>query len=128
MDPKALLALAQQHKWFALAALVIGLVVRLLKSDGPIPINVPAKYRAWLAVGLGIVAGVLDMIGAGTAWKEALLGGILAAFAAISGHQLVVESLRSGREVGESKPAFRTRSTPPPAPPVVEEKKIDPPS
>jgi len=117
MNTSDLLTLIQQHKWFALAALAIGLVVRLLKSDGPIPFTLPAKWRPWLAVGLGIVAGVLEKAGTGVAWREAVLGGVLAAFAAISGHQLLVESLRGGRELGEKKSAFKSRTIPPPSAP-----------
>lgn len=110
--------LANQHKWWALAATVIGLTVRLLKNDGPIPITIPAKYRPWLAIGLGIVAGCIEKISMGTPWKTALVGGLVAGFAAISGHQLLVESARGGREIGESKPAFIKRSLPPPPLPV----------
>lgn len=115
MDPQIILNLVTQHKWVAISSLAIGTIVRLLKSDGPIPINVPGKYRPWLAMGLGLVAGVLDKVSNGTPWKGALLSGLVAAFVAISGHDLLVESARGGREVGESKPAFQKRSLPPPA-------------
>lgn len=119
MDSQALLDLVLQHKWWALAALVIGTIVRLLKSDGPIPFNLPSKYRPWLAVALGVVAGVVDKIATGTAWKDALAGGLVAALFAMGGHSLFVESARGGREFGESKPAFKARSIrPPPMPPT----------
>lgn len=126
MDPHAVLEqsidLVRDNKWWALAALLIGFVVRMLKSDGPIPITLPAKWRPWLAVGLGIVAGVVEKISTGTPWKNAIVGGLVAAFVAISGHQLFVESARGGREIGESKENFTKRSLrPPPMPP--EEKK-----
>lgn len=110
--------LVSQHKWFALAAMAIWAIVRLLKHDGPIPINIPAKYRAPLALGLGVIAGVIDKIASGTPWRTALVGGLFAGFAAISGHDIVTHSLRGGREVGESKENFVKRSMrPPPMPP-----------
>jgi len=110
----AVISLVRDQRWLALAALVIGLVVRLLKSDGPIPWNLPARFRPWLAVGLGIVASCVDKVATGTPWRASIAAGLVAAFAAISGHQLLVESLRGGREIGESKPAFAKRSNPPP--------------
>lgn len=97
MDP--VLALILAHKWLALAALGIGLVVRLLKSDTKIPIDIPPRLRVWAALGLGIVAGVIDKVAnGGTPWKDALLWGLSAAITAIVAHATVVDSLRGGRE------------------------------
>jgi len=111
-------SLVQDNKWWALAVLLIGLVIRLLKSDGPIPIEIPPKWRAPLAAFLGIVAGVIDKIATGTAWKNALLGGLLAAAMAAFGHDIFIASARDGRELGESKKAHEKRkaSLPPPPP------------
>jgi len=100
MNEDALIALILENKWWGVAALFIGGCVRLMKSDGPIPITVPARWRPWLALVLGAAAGVFEKLNAGVSWKQALVGGFLAAFIAISGHQLFIESARNGRELG----------------------------
>lgn len=83
--------------WFSLTAIVIGGIVRLLKSDTPLP-TVPPRLRPWLALGLGLLAGVLQAVTTGTPWLQALGSGFSAAVTAITGHELVVESLRGGVE------------------------------
>lgn len=95
--------LISQHAWWALAALVIGAIVRLLKSDTPLPFSVPPPARVWLALGLGISAGVCDKLASDTPWEQALIGGLLAALTAIAGHDTIVESARGGREFFERK-------------------------
>ena len=84
---------------FATLAVVIGLVVRLLKSDTPLP-TVPSRYRAFLALALGTVGGALDAVARGTPWQQAVLGGVAAAVTAMVGQELVVEQLLGGREPG----------------------------
>lgn len=100
MDFSALLSALSSHKWIVVAALVITALVRLFKSDTPLPFGwvVPPRYRVWLALGLGIVAGVLNAGIAGTPWQTAILQGLGAAISAILGHEFLVESLRGGRE------------------------------
>lgn len=99
MDPQQLVQFIVEGKWWAVAALVIGLVIRLLKSDVKIPINIPAPYRVWIALGLGIVAGACNKVASGMTWRAALLWGLGAAIAAIVGHETLVESLRRGKEL-----------------------------
>lgn len=84
---------------FATLAVVVGVIVRLLKSDTPLP-TVPSRYRAFLALGLGAVGGALDALARGTPWQQAVLGGVAAAVTAMVGHELVVEQLLGGREPG----------------------------
>lgn len=97
------LQLLATHQWLAVSALVIGAIVRLLKGDTPLPLFVPPSLRAWLALGLGVASGVLDALQHGTPWLTALMGGLAAALTAISGHELMIEGLRSGRELFEKK-------------------------
>jgi hypothetical protein len=105
MTPEQLADLIAQGKWIAVLAFVVGLFVRLSKEDVTwFKINVPAQYRAWAAIVLGIVGGVIDKVAAGTAWVPAILAGLLAAVTAIMGHELVVEGIRGGREIGEKSP------------------------
>lgn len=91
----------QQLTWVAAAALIIGAVVRYLKTDSPLPawLHVPPGWRPWLAVALGIVAGVLDAVAMGTPWADAVAKGVLAAVGAMAGHHLVIEKGRGGKEL-----------------------------
>ncbi|WP_394833574.1 hypothetical protein LVJ94_44415 [Pendulispora rubella] len=99
-----ILTLAAQGKWIVVGAIVIGAIVRLLKSDTPLP-TVPSQWRPWLALGLGAVAGIFQAVAAGTPWKKALLDGLVSALTAIAGHDLLIESLRRGREIGGGQTA-----------------------
>lgn len=89
------------HQWPVLAALAIGLIVRLVKSGKlTLPVTVPARYRPWLSLGLGAASGVAQAIVMGTPWRDAIIGGIASGAAAIVGHDTVIESARKGRELG----------------------------
>lgn len=97
MDPSQLGDLVAQHKWVAVSAIVIGLIVRLLKSDTRLP-TVPPRARIWLALGLGVASGVLEKVASGTTWTTALVDGVSSAFLAVVSHEAVIASLRSGKE------------------------------
>ncbi len=101
MDPTDLINLIAQRKWVAVLALAIGLIVRLLKTDTKLPLDVPPQLRVWLALALGAASGAVDkLVEAGsTTWTTALLNGIAAAVLAIVSHNLVIASLRDGKEL-----------------------------
>lgn len=103
-------ALVAAHSWIALAALIVFAIVRLLKSDTKIPLNIPARYRPVLAIALGAVAGVLDHVASGTPWRQALVNGATAGVLAIMGNVLGVDVLRDGVDV----PVPKGISVPPP--------------
>jgi hypothetical protein len=94
-----LLPLLAGRQWIPLSAILIGFLVRLLKDDTRLLPTVPARYRRHLAFGLGCVAGVLQMVGTGSSWKDALATAVLGPVIAIAGHHLGVDLLRGGREV-----------------------------
>jgi len=84
------------HAWIPMSGVIVGLCVRLVKSDKLVawfPITVPPQYRAWTAMLLGVIAGVLDKVIAGGSLASALVGGLMAALAAISGNELIVEPM-----------------------------------
>lgn len=92
--------LVAQHKWVAVAAVVIGTLTRLAKSDTKIPIDIPPRYRVWLAFGLGVASGVLEkMVDGGTTWTSAIVGGLISAALAVIGHNTVIDSIRGGKEI-----------------------------
>lgn len=99
MSITEILAALRAHQWLAVSVFVIGMLVRLSKA-GVLDELIPAKARPWLALGLGLISGVLDHIVAGGAWGDALLGGVVSGALAIAGHQLTVESMANGVEVG----------------------------
>jgi hypothetical protein len=98
MDVESMLVgLVESRQWPMVAAALIWLVVRALKSER-IPLNVPARARPWVALGLGVVAGVCESVLGGVALGDALLAGLGAGLAASGLHESLVESLRHGRE------------------------------
>lgn len=120
-----IIPLIQSHAWVPLAALVIGFLVRTLKSDAfvlPSWAAVAAPYRPLLVLALGVVSGVLDAIVGGTPWRDALVGGLLSALMALIGHTTIVDVLRGGRDIGApAPPAEKGPLYQPPAPRESEE-------
>lgn len=90
-----------QLTWVASVAVIIGAVVRYLKSDSPLPewLHVAPKWRPVAAFALGIVAAVLDAVAIGTPWPDAIAKGVLASFGAMVGHHFVIEKGRDGKEL-----------------------------
>ncbi len=114
-----------ERRWLPVATIVIGLVVRLLKSDTKIPIDIPPRARVWLAFGLGIVSGILEKVITGVGWEPAILGGLGAAVVAIAGHDAFIASIRGGKELPipglilpGARPAPSAPITIPPEPPL----------
>lgn len=119
MNPENLGELIAQRKWILVAAIAIGLVVRLLKSDTRIPIDIPTRWRVWLALGLGIVAGVLERVGTGEGrWSTAIADGLVASLLAIVAQNTMIDSLRGGKEIvvpGLIKPGVSPAPNKPPS-------------
>lgn len=84
-----------QMLWTGVAALVIGALVRAVKSDGAtialanlgLP-PVPKRALPWIALALGAASAVLDARVNGTPWEAAAAAGVLSAGGAIVGHDL----------------------------------------
>lgn len=91
-------------RWVALASILVGLLVRLSKQDVPGLPTMPARWRPLLALGLGAASAGLQMVAQGTAWPEALVGGLVSSALAITGHAAIVDALRAGRDIGTGKP------------------------
>jgi hypothetical protein len=102
LDLGQLFSLILSHSWIALAALVVGAIVAVLKGTTPLPAISP-KYRPWLALGLGVVAGILKSISTGTPAAQAILSGLGSGMIAITGHETLIESVRGGKELIRSR-------------------------
>lgn len=110
MDSTQLVALASGHKWLALIALVVGLLVRVFKDDTKIPGVIPKPARPWIALGLGLVLGTVQQKIAGATWGDAIASGVLAGVIPIVAHKLGIEWLRDGKEL--PLPGLMKPSTP----------------
>lgn len=86
-----------ERRWPIVAAALIWFVIRLLKSER-IPLDVPARVRPWLAVGLGIASGVAESFIAGTPLVDALLGGLVAGAGAIATQETLVPAAKVVRD------------------------------
>lgn len=106
-DPSVpvLVDLVSRRAWVPLAIVVIHALVRLLKSPKlPAPFNrIPPNYRPWVAFVLGIVSGILQSVVTGTALADAIIGGLISAAFAAFGHDLFIEGVRGGQEIGGRK-------------------------
>ncbi len=104
-----------EYAWIPVAAIIVNALVRISKTElvaSWFPNATLPKYRAWAALLGGIASGVIAKLSGGATWVEAIGGGFAAGFGAISLHELGIESIRNGREVGEPK-RDRPRTLPP---------------
>ncbi len=97
-DLAALVDIVIAHKWWAVASVAIGALVRYTKSDTPGPV-LPARYRPALALGLGVLSACLERIAAGAPWEYTLAGGLVSAAVAVLGHGVIVDGVRGGAEL-----------------------------
>lgn len=110
-------ALIAAHQWYALAAIAVGLLIRLLKDDTKLP-TLPAKWRPWLVVAAGVIAAVVSKLQGGASLKDAIVNGAIVGLLPIVAHQLGVESLLGGKEVPLPS-ALLVKPADGPKPPIV---------
>jgi hypothetical protein len=99
------ISLVRSHAWIPLASLIINALVRLSKTDQAVawfPVNIRPRVRPTAALVLGVASGVVAGL-AGGSWGSALVGGFIAGMLAITTHDVVVESIRKGRDIGIPK-------------------------
>ena len=102
-----LMDMISKRPWVIVGALIIGTLIRLGKSDTVIPVDIPPRLRIWVAYGLGCLSGVLEKVSSGIKWKDAILGGAVQATLAVLGQNILIDSLRGGKEIaipGLAKP------------------------
>jgi hypothetical protein len=126
MDFSQLLALLAERKWIPLSALVVWMVVRLLKSDTKIPVDIPPRWRPVLAVVLGVAASSLDKIAEGGDWRKVAPEGLAVGVIAILVQVFGVDVLRGGKDVAVPKALSKYPPPPPPGTPGVLVEPIQP--
>lgn len=89
--------LGTEHKWLALAVVVIGWLTSLTSDWSKFPITVPGRWQPAVAAGLGLVYGVLQKVDDGMPLQKALIGGLLVALATGGLFDLVVNGALDGR-------------------------------
>lgn len=92
-----LLALANAHKWVPLAAILIGLLLRVAKRDPKVMRH--KRWLPWVSVGLGVVAGILAKVWLKEHASVCVVGGLFAGTLPVSGHEMLVEAFRQGKEL-----------------------------
>ena len=69
MDPQSLYGLLAAHQYALFAALVVGFLVRILKSDTKIPIDIPPRLRKPIALAFSFGAAALEKYALHAEWK-----------------------------------------------------------
>jgi hypothetical protein len=105
LSPALIAKLVADKAWLPLTSMLILFLVRLLKAEkAPAFLDrIPPEARVFIAMLLGQVSGVLDVIIRGTPIWQAIVGGILATACAVFTHDFFVNWLRAGRELGIRK-------------------------
>ena len=111
MDPSAattiddIIRTVRAHSWIPAITLVVAALVRLSKTDAAVrwfPLYVAPLWRPWFALGLGVLGGASAKL-AGASWGEAVMGALFSGVGAMGAHDLIVESVRKGRDIGIKK-------------------------
>jgi len=93
------------HQWGLLTWLVVSVVagglVRLCKSDSPIPAlqQIPPAWRARLAYVFALCAAAATKLASGMSWQTVVTLALAGGSTAMAGHELLIEGLRGGREL-----------------------------
>lgn len=102
LDPETisfLLAAISEHKWLGVAVIVLGMVVRLLKSDTKLPINIPQRWLPLATIVLGQAYSVCQMIASGMAWKPAVMQGLKVSLLTMGLFDVVVKAVFNGKDL-----------------------------
>lgn len=98
MDYESLRKLAAEHP-YVLLAMMIGFLVRLMKSDTKLPIDIPPAARKYVALSLAVGGAVAEKLAMGVPTSQALFDGVMAWAMAEWGHKILVDDLRGGKEI-----------------------------
>lgn len=121
MDLESLRKLAAEHP-YVLLALIIGLLIRLMKSDTKLPLDIPPAARKYVAALLAVGGAVVERLAMHVPIGQAIVDAICAWAIAEWGHTIIVDGLRGGKELpipglmipGASPSPGKPPSIPPP--------------
>ena len=109
------ISLVRSRMWIPLASLFINVIIRVYKNDVAVawfPWSMPPRVRPFVAIGLGVASGFVAGLSSGS-WGAAIAGGVFAGMLSITTHELVVESIRKGRDIGIPKAEIPPAMFPP---------------
>lgn len=120
MDPNELVAIYKAGGWVPLTAWLGHTLVRLMKSDTKLPIDVPSRLRPYVAIAISVVLAVVQhrFAGTGGTWGQAVVFGVGAGVMAILAHHGIVDKLRDGRELPVPGMMKDDKPKPPSVPPL----------
>lgn len=107
LDPQKLADLAHNRLWVPLASIILLWVVRLLKSDTKLPIDIPSGWPRYAIVFvLGTVSGILEKVAGEVpslhydkhTWTSAIVGGLVTSATALVLHN-GWENFTKGKEL-----------------------------
>lgn len=78
---------------------LVHVLMRLLKA-GKLKQWIPARWRPFAALWLGAIAVVVERVAYGMPWQDAALVAALGVAGAVLGHDVLIEGMRGGKEVG----------------------------
>jgi hypothetical protein len=102
MNLTALLAALQGKQWILVGAILVGGLIALLKQGWAgawFAKVLPPAAIPYVAVVLGAVGLSAAEVIAGKPFAQALIDGIQAGITSVFGHELLVEGIRSGKEI-----------------------------
>ncbi len=100
------IAAVQAKQWVLFAALLIGFVIALAKQGWLstwIASKMPSRAIPYYAAALGVLSLMVTDITSGKTLTQAIQDGLAAAMLSVFGHELVIESMRKGKELIPSK-------------------------
>jgi hypothetical protein len=118
-----LVQLVRANMWIPLLSVFVGMIIRLTKTDPAVAwfkLNTKPQHRPLWALGLAVVGAAVDRLATGGTWYDAIAGGVVAGCGAVAGHEVIVNTIRKGRDFG-------VRKEPPAPPPDWEDDSIRPP-
>lgn len=125
LDPQRLTDLVQSRLWVPLASIVLLWLVRLLKSDTKLPIDIPSGWpRFAIVFVLGAISGVLEKVAGEVpalhydkhTWTSAIIGGLVTSATALVLHN-GWENFTKGKELPLPKALLVPGESPSPGKP-----------
>jgi len=93
MTPDQILQAFADGKWLILAIAVITYVTRLTAPDSKFPIHIPTRWAPVVALALGQVLAVLQVVAGGTTAPRAVFNGAVVSFMSMGSFDIVAKAI-----------------------------------